>query len=358
MKTKPLTGKERLELCLNHETTDRIPIGMLCGGINPYAKSQFDAYMKKKRNISADTYIDSFLDIAELWSFDIIPEKEKKIDVFGVERRKVSYGMGFYEEIAHFPLRDAASLQPLKSYSWPDTGNFDYSLVQGLINEKVPDKNKAIILGVANPFETVWSIRGFDQIFMDMMMNPEMVHYLMDKVTNFFIDHFQQFIHAAKGEIQYAFTADDVAGQDGLLFSNDFYSEFLLPYHTKLHEALHHAGVKIFYHSCGSVTNMVKDIQESGIDALQSLQFNAKNMNPSYLKEHFGKTLCFEGGMCVQKILPFGPTDEVVLSAENLIKVLGANGGYVFGPSHYIQDGTPPENIEAMFETALHYYPY
>jgi uroporphyrinogen-III decarboxylase len=34
------------------------------------------------------------------------------------------------------------------------------------------------------------------------------------------------------------------------------------------------------------------------------------------------------------------------------------DGGYILGPSHAIQAGTPPENIVAMFDTALgRYYP-
>jgi uroporphyrinogen decarboxylase len=36
-----------------------------------------------------------------------------------------------------------------------------------------------------------------------------------------------------------------------------------------------------------------------------------------------------------------------------LIRVLGKDGGYILGPSYAIQAGTPPENILAMFDTAL-----
>jgi len=62
-----------------------------------------------------------------------------------------------------------------------------------------------------------------------------------------------------------------------------------------------------------------------GIDVLQALQFSAANMDPQHLKDMFGKDLCFEGGMCVQKVLPFG---------------------------------TPAENIAAYFDEAMGYYPF
>ncbi len=82
---------------------------------------------------------------------------------------------------------------------------------------------------------------------------------------------------------------------------------------------------------------------------------NAKDMDPIALKSQYGDRLCFEGGICVQKILPFGTEEEVIDETKKLIDVLSKNGGYILGPSHCIQAGTPPENIHSMFETALSY---
>ena len=33
-------------------------------------------------------------------------------------------------------------------------------------------------------------------------------------------------------------------------------------------------------------------------------------------------------------------------------------GGYILGPSHWIQAGTPPQNIAALFDTAVASYPW
>jgi len=35
---------------------------------------------------------------------------------------------------------------------------------------------------------------------------------------------------------------------------------------------------------------------------------------------------------------------------NDLVKVLGKNGGYIAAPSHAVQAGTPPENIIAMLD--------
>ena len=91
---------------------------------------------------------------------------------------------------------------------------------------------------------------------------------------------------------------------------------------------------------------------EMGIDVLQALQFDAKGMDPADLKGRFGDRLCFCGGVSVQKTMPFGTPDNVRREVRSHIRILGAGGGYVLGPSHAVQAGTPPQNVLAMFDEA------
>ena len=76
-------------------------------------------------------------------------------------------------------------------------------------------------------------------------------------------------------------------------------------------------------------------------------------MAPVALKSRFGDRLCFEGGISVQRTLPFGTVEDVRCEVRERMDVLGRNGGYILGPSHAIQAGTPPENVLAMFDVAL-----
>jgi uroporphyrinogen decarboxylase len=96
----------------------------------------------------------------------------------------------------------------------------------------------------------------------------------------------------------------------------------------------------------------VPGLMDMGIDILQALQFDARGMDPLAIKERYGRRLCFEGGVSVQKTLPFGTPEDVRREVRERIRVLGRDGGYILGPSHVIQDGTPPENIVAMFDEA------
>ena len=126
-----------------------------------------------------------------------------------------------------------------------------------------------------------------------------------------------------------AFTADDIAGQNGLLISLEMWEEFIKPCQVRLNRRIHEFGVEVIYHSDGAVMGGVAGSIDAGIDVLQALQFDAKGMDPVRLKEQYGDRLCFEGGISVQKTLPFGRPEDVRLETERLIRTLGRNGGYV-----------------------------
>jgi uroporphyrinogen decarboxylase len=99
----------------------------------------------------------------------------------------------------------------------------------------------------------------------------------------------------------------------------------------------------------------VPGLLDMGIDILQALQFDAKGMDPVALKRDFGDRLCFQGGVSVQHTLPFGTVEDVRNEVEERIRVLGRDGGYILGPAHAIQAGTPPQNVLALFDTAARY---
>jgi uroporphyrinogen decarboxylase len=134
--------------------------------------------------------------------------------------------------------------------------------------------------------------------------------------------------------------------------SPQIWREHIKPHHERMNEVIHGFGARVIYHTDGSVMEVVPGLIEMGIDVLQALQFDAEGMDPAVLKERYGDRLCFEGGISVQQTLPFGTPRQVEREVRERIAVLGRGGGYICGPSHAIQAGTPPENIVALFETA------
>ena len=352
-----LTSRERVRLALEHRQTDRVPIALVCSGINEPARTQFDALLRCERGIGLHQYLNDILDIQPADVPYAGPPLAPGTDIWGVGRRPVCYGDGTYDEIIQYPLAQANDVRDLDKHQWPTPRFYDYGVLPERIAAARSDRNHCLMLANGNIFETSWYMRGFERIFMDMVMNPELVHAIMGRVADFLVEHFTRALAAANGEIGLVFTADDIGGQQGLLISLDMWQEFIKPCHVRLNKAIHSFGAKVIYHSDGGIMQAVFGLIDMGIDVLQALQFDAAGMDPAILKQRYGHRLCFQGGASVQRTLPFGSAEQVQDEVRHLISVLGRGGGYIFGPSHAIHAGTPPENVLAMFETALHWGP-
>ncbi len=347
-----LTHRERVRLALEHKETDRVPIAMVCSGINPPAYKALQAYLARERKTTVEAYLQPLLDIKGVAPAYVGPSLAPRTDMWGVRRKPVSYGSGEYNEIEHYPLAGMTDPADLCAHRWPATDWFDYSVLPDRIAAAQKDGDYCLMAANGNIFETSWYMRGFERMFMDLVENPDLARAIFERVCRFFVEHFTKVLSAAKGRIDLVFTADDIGGQQGLLMSLDMWSQHIKPYHARLNRVIHEFGARVIYHSDGAVMEAVPGLMDMGIDILQALQFDAKGMDPVALKEKYGDRLCFQGGVSVQQTLPFGTAEDVRRETRERIDVLGRNGGYILGPSHAIQAGTPPENIVALFDTA------
>ena len=116
-------------------------------------------------------------------------------------------------------------------------------------------------------------------------------------------------------------------------------------------DVVHRAGVKMMFHSCGAVREVIPELISCGVDILNPLQPAAKGMEPAGLKRDFGSKIAFHGGIDIQYLLPQKPPAVVVAEAGRVGRILCEQGGYVLSPSHNIQLDTPTENIRAMYRT-------
>ena len=352
MSSSELSHRERVRLALDHRETDRVPIAMVCAGINQPAHAALEAYLQRERSLTVAEYLQPLIDVKSVGPQYVGPALAPGTDMWGVHRSPACYGDGSYMEIDRYPLAHARSIDDLRSHRWPTTDWFDYSVIPDRIAATRTGGEYCLMIANGNVFETSWYMRGFERMFVDLVTDPEFARALLDRVTAFAVEHFTRMLEAADGQIDLAFTADDIAGQEGLLMSLDMWERHIKPCHVRLNQAIHELGARVIYHSDGAVMEAVPGLIDMGIDVLQALQFDARGMDAEELKQRYGDRLCFEGGVSVQRTLPFGTPDDVRREVRHLVATLGRSGGYILGPSHAIQAGTPPENVVAMFDTA------
>ena len=197
-------------------------------------------------------------------------------------------------------------------------------------------------------------IRGFGNWLKDLYKNREVVCRMLDIATEWWIRRVVNALEAAGGNVDVVQYGDDLSSQQGPLFSPEIYREIIKPRHRRVIAAVKTAAeVKFLFHSCGAVHEFIEDLIEIGVDAVNPVQVNAAGMDPVNLKAEFGDRIAFWGGVDTQHVLPSGSASEVAAETRRMVSVLGEGGGYVLGSVHNIQAEVPPENVVAMFDTAL-----
>jgi uroporphyrinogen decarboxylase len=111
------------------------------------------------------------------------------------------------------------------------------------------------------------------------------------------------------------------------------------------------APVKVLLHCCGSIVDLLPDMIDAGLDAVNPVQTNTRDMEPARLKAEFGDRLVLWGGGCdTRLVLPHGTPEEIREHVFRNLDILAPGGGFVFQQVHNIQADVPPENIVAMFD--------
>jgi len=199
-------------------------------------------------------------------------------------------------------------------------------------------------------FERSWNLRGFENLLVDMVNEPDFVEETMDRLMNLYLSFVE---YTADLPIDGILFGDDWGDQRGIIIGPKRWRKFLKPRWAKIYEAVHAHGKYVLHHSCGSVAEIMPDIIEIGIDVLESVQPEAAGMNPYELKKKWGDDIVFWGCLGSQSTLPFGGPDDIRREVQRLKAEMGRNGGYILAPAKPLQPGTPTENAVAVLEAFL-----
>ena len=104
-------------------------------------------------------------------------------------------------------------------------------------------------------------------------------------------------------------------------------------------------------HCCGGVRELLPDLIDAGLDAINPVQITCRGMDAAGLKRDFGDRLTFWGGGCdTRDILPKGTPAQVRDHVRQQVEIWRPGGGFVFQQVHNILADVPPANIVAMFD--------
>jgi len=196
-------------------------------------------------------------------------------------------------------------------------------------------------------FEHSWRIRGFEEALSDAVLHPGVYGELLDRLADLFVAFVDIWAEVPADAIMFG---DDWGFQQGVIRGPERWRTFIKPRWARVYDAVHAQGKAVISHCCGSIADIMPDIVEIGLDVLESVQPEARGMNPYDLKRRWGKEIAFWGALGSQSTIQFGSPDEIHAEVRRLCAEMGRGGGYILAPAKSLQPGTPIENAVAVVE--------
>jgi uroporphyrinogen decarboxylase len=378
----PTTHRERVLAALNHQEPDRVPIDLGATrntGINryayrklidylgidadaqplqPFGGARFQGLAKIDKRVLERFGVDTrgiFTGEADSGHDQEMPDGSY-IDEFGVTRAPVD-GAPYFDWVAS-PMADEFSMDTIRQLTLPDPEDPGYT--RGLREEAMRIRQEtdcALVLHLDHIIvHATQYIRGFENWFLDLALQPDLMVSLMDKILEYRLVVAERAIKEVADLIDVVSASDDVADQRGPLVSPDMYRRLIKPRHKRFFDLIHaNTSARLLFHSCGSVYRLLPDFIEIGVDFINPVQVSCHDMETDRLKREFGADLGFWGAIDSMRVLPGGTPDDVRAEVERRIRDLGPEGGYVLAAVHNVQHDVPVENVIAMYDAALSY---
>jgi hypothetical protein len=249
---------------------------------------------------------------------------------------------GIVGEVKDPPLADWSALAHYRP-PFEVLDNADLSRV----NSSCAETDRFVLAGtMTRPFERMQFLRGSENLFMDLAYGRQEVYRLREMLHDFALRELEMW---AKTDVDGISFMDDWGAQNALLISPRLWREFYKPLYADYCRIIHQGGKFVFFHSDGHITDIIPDLIEIGVDALNSQLFC---QNIEELGRRFKGQITFWGEIDRQNILPFGTVAEVKQAVRRVRRALDDGRGGVFAQCEW-GIGVPKENIEAVFEAWL-----
>ncbi len=172
------------------------------------------------------------------------------------------------------------------------------------------------------PFAIMRYMRRMDHFLEDVLLDEPEVLRLNAMVVEMLLGCIDNWARIGADGVMFA---EDWGTQDRLLVSPTLWRRLFRPSFEVLVGRAHAHGLHVLMHSCGYIYEIVEDLVEVGVDALQLDQ--PELMGVDRLAGEFGGRIAFFCPVDIQKVMQTGDKAAIQAAARHMVRRLGAFGG-------------------------------
>ncbi len=339
-----MTKKERVLRAIEFRKPDRVPFTCVAPGISdifyrqPMPAADWQPDEGFYPNIHPLIYAISGWKYEKKLPWNVQSPGFERQDEFGCIWKSAISGIG---EVVRSPLKN---LEEVDSLPIPDPrakGRMErFIAYQKLL------AGDSFVLGLLE--NGIWErshfLRGYEQILMDIITDPEGVGKLLDRLMNeWYVPLINIFADTGAHGVM---MTDDWGTQKSLMIRPATWRSLFKPRYARLIEAAHRRGLKFFLHSCGHIHSVIPDFIEIGLDVLQ--KDDIAFMGLEELAHACSGKICFMSSLDMQRTMPGASDAKIFEETRRMIRLFAVNNGGLIG-TYYLQ----PEAAGATWRQML-----
>ena len=367
-----MTSKERMMCALHREKPDRLPVS-----VHQWQGYHLDKYLHGATPLQAfqqfgmDAAIQYFEDMGQFWLVDAdfakfsTPEWRDDVTVISADPDKRINHHVIHTPEGRLSYKTAGDRKTTWITEYLVKRDEDIELIRKYMPvpqldlqplERVYDEvgDRGIVRGFvwgdqAGCWQHAACLIDITELILRAMDTPGWVHAFLQIL----LEKKLQFVEGMKGA-KFDLVETGGGASSSTVISPDLHREFCLPYDRMLHDALHHLGFPVTYHTCGGTRLIEELIVQNGTDASETLAPRSigGNQEPWEVKERMRNRVALIGGLDQHSILTEGTSAEIAAQVELLFRKVGQDGGFILScADHFFE--TPPEHIAAYANAAM-----
>ncbi len=331
-----MTGRERVRRLLQRKAVDRVPV--MASPIG--AAAEMRAIAQHRIHQDPEVNASTLLGVCRELGLDEAYISSDNWIIHGALGGEIDFPQDD-EPMGRRPVLD--EWDKLEDLTVPDpqsAGRMAFMLAAARMAVELNDGELFIEGNVdSGPFQMAGVLRGAEQLMLDVTLEPQRVHRLLEFCTEVAKSYGAAMARMGVDAVQFG---DSTAS----LVSLEMYEQFVKPYQPPVIEAIRQGGAYPFLHVCGSTDHLSSVLAATGAACVEV-------DGPADLRETleaFADRAAARGNIPTM-LLKDGTVRQVERRARECLRAAEGRR-LILSPGCGVPRGTPPENIRALVRVA------